>query len=63
MVKRDADLKLQKISEHYEEKCQQLKARSVMAYPIPQKTQRKVQDEKRMKNIEMVLKAWYKYYL
>lgn len=55
VVKRDAELKLQKISQHYEEKCQELNDRSVMTYPIQQKRQLKVQDEKRMKNIEKVL--------
>uniref|UniRef100_A0A3B4THJ8 Sperm flagellar 2 n=1 Tax=Seriola dumerili TaxID=41447 RepID=A0A3B4THJ8_SERDU len=61
VVKRDAELKLQKISEHYEEKCQQLSDRSVMTYPIQQKTQLKVQDEKRMKNIEKLRMCHQKY--
>lgn len=60
MVKRDADLKLQKISQHYEEKCQQLN-RSVMIPPITippqQKRQFKVQDVQKMKIIEKVLKT------
>lgn len=55
MVKRDAELKLQKISQHYEEKCQQWNDRFVMTYPIQQKRQLKGQDEKRMKNVEKVL--------
>uniref|UniRef100_A0A3B4YRE5 Sperm flagellar 2 n=1 Tax=Seriola lalandi dorsalis TaxID=1841481 RepID=A0A3B4YRE5_SERLL len=62
VVKRDAELKLQKISEHYEEKCQQLSERSVMTYPIQQKMQLKVQDEKRMKNIEKVLQMYRQKY-
>lgn len=57
MVKRDADLKLQKISQHYEEKCQQLNS-SVMIPPITippqQKRQFKVQDVRKMKIIEKV---------
>lgn len=57
MVKRDADLKLQKISQHYEEKCKQLRDRSVMIHPIQQKRQLKVQDVHRMKNIEKVLET------
>ncbi|XP_071339395.1 sperm flagellar protein 2 [Trachinotus anak] len=52
VVKRDAELKLQKISQHYEEKCQQLKDRSVMSHPSQLITQLKFQDEKRIKNIE-----------
>ncbi|XP_070819976.1 sperm flagellar protein 2 [Chaetodon trifascialis] len=52
VVKRDADLKLQKISQHYEEKCHQLDDRSVMIHPIHRKRQLKVQDVQRMKNIE-----------
>ncbi|XP_074493462.1 sperm flagellar protein 2 isoform X1 [Sebastes fasciatus] len=53
VVKHDAELKLQKISQHYEEKCLQLNDRFVMTHPIHQKRQlQEVQDEKRMKNIE-----------
>ncbi|XP_035847372.1 sperm flagellar protein 2 isoform X6 [Sander lucioperca] len=52
VVKRDAELKLQKISQHYEEKCQQLNDRFVMPHPTQQRRQLRVQDEKRMKNIE-----------
>ncbi|XP_070760798.1 sperm flagellar protein 2 [Enoplosus armatus] len=52
VVKRDAELKLHKISQHYEDKCQQWNDRSVVTHPIQQKRQLKVQDEKRMKNIE-----------
>ncbi|CAK6950682.1 sperm flagellar protein 2 [Scomber scombrus] len=52
VVKRDAELKLQKISQHYEAKCQQLNHRTSMSQPVQQKRQLKVQDEKRMKNTE-----------
>ncbi|KAM9360630.1 sperm flagellar protein 2 [Symphorus nematophorus] len=52
VVKRDAELKLQKISQHYEEKCQQWNDRSVMIHPMQQKRQPKVQDVQKMKNIE-----------
>lgn len=55
MVKRDAELKLQKISQHYEEKCQEVIYRSLMPQPVQQKRQLKVQDDKKMKNIEKVL--------
>lgn len=48
VVKRDADLKLQKISQHYDEKFQQ----SVGTDPIEQKRQVKVQNEKRLRNID-----------
>lgn len=57
VVKRDAELKLQKISQHYEEKCQQLNDRFVMPHPTQQRRQLRVQDEKRMKNIEKVLET------
>lgn len=57
MVKRDAELKLQKISQHYEEKCQEWNDRFVMTHPIQQNRQLKVQDEKRMKNVEKVLET------
>uniref|UniRef100_A0A3P8PNK1 Calponin-homology (CH) domain-containing protein n=1 Tax=Astatotilapia calliptera TaxID=8154 RepID=A0A3P8PNK1_ASTCA len=50
VVKRDTELKLQKISQHYEEKFQQF----VVTPPIEQKRQVKVQDEKRLKNIDKV---------
>ncbi|KAI3372718.1 hypothetical protein L3Q82_023179 [Scortum barcoo] len=52
VVKRDAELKLQKISQHYEEKCQQGNDGTFVMTPTQQKRQLKVQDEKRMKNIE-----------
>ncbi|KAM7019131.1 sperm flagellar protein 2 [Tautogolabrus adspersus] len=52
VVKRDADLKLQKIYEHYEEKCQQWRDRSVMIHPIQHNRPLNGQDEKRLKNIE-----------
>lgn len=51
VVKRDTELKLQKISQHYEEKFQQF----VVTPPIEQKRQVKAQDEKRLKNIDKVL--------
>ncbi|KAK2837810.1 hypothetical protein Q5P01_015022 [Channa striata] len=53
VVKRDAELKLQKISQHYEEKFQQLRDRSAIPYPIQQERQLKVQDRIRIKNIEL----------
>ncbi|XP_051279431.1 sperm flagellar protein 2 isoform X2 [Dicentrarchus labrax] len=56
VVKRDAELKLQKISQHYEEKCPQWNDRSVMTHPIQPKRQLKVQDIQRTKNIEKVPK-------
>ncbi|XP_060894635.1 sperm flagellar protein 2 [Labrus mixtus] len=52
VVKRDAELKLQHISEHYEDKCQQWRDRSVMIHPIQQSRPLKGQDDKRLKNIE-----------
>ncbi|XP_032371507.1 sperm flagellar protein 2 isoform X2 [Etheostoma spectabile] len=52
VVKRDAELKLQKISQHYEEKCRQLNERFGMPHSIQQRRQLRAQDEKRMKNIE-----------
>ncbi|XP_074526408.1 sperm flagellar protein 2 isoform X2 [Halichoeres trimaculatus] len=52
VVKRDAELKLRKISEHYEEKHQQLSERSMMTHPIQQTRPVKGQDEKRMLNNE-----------
>ncbi|XP_041793355.1 sperm flagellar protein 2 [Chelmon rostratus] len=61
VVKRDADLKLQKISQHYEEKCKQLRDRSVMIHPIQQKRQLKVQDVHRMKNIEKLQVCHWKH--
>lgn len=54
IVKRDAELKMQKISQHYEEKCQQW---SVTTHPVLQKNQLKVQDEKRMKNTDKVVET------
>uniref|UniRef100_A0A8C4NY62 Calponin-homology (CH) domain-containing protein n=1 Tax=Dicentrarchus labrax TaxID=13489 RepID=A0A8C4NY62_DICLA len=57
VVKRDAELKLQKISQHYEEKCPQWNDRSVMTHPIQPKRQLKVQDIQRTKNIEKVLET------
>ncbi|XP_034548605.1 sperm flagellar protein 2 isoform X2 [Notolabrus celidotus] len=52
VVKRDAELKLHNISEHYEEKCQQLRERSVMTHLIQQTRPLKGQEERRMTNIE-----------
>ncbi|XP_033476469.2 sperm flagellar protein 2 [Epinephelus lanceolatus] len=52
VVKRDAELKLQKITQHYEKKCLQLNDTFVMTHPIPQKRQLRDQDQKRVKNIE-----------
>ncbi|XP_069563848.1 sperm flagellar protein 2 [Brachyistius frenatus] len=51
VVKRDADLKLQKISQHYDAKCQQLTDRTVVTDPIQKKTELKVSHENRMTNI------------
>uniref|UniRef100_A0A672IZ33 Sperm flagellar 2 n=1 Tax=Salarias fasciatus TaxID=181472 RepID=A0A672IZ33_SALFA len=55
VVRRDAETKLQKISQHYEEKYQQLNDRPVN-HPIQQK-RKKVQDEKGMKNTDKVLES------
>uniref|UniRef100_A0A3Q3FE34 Sperm flagellar 2 n=1 Tax=Labrus bergylta TaxID=56723 RepID=A0A3Q3FE34_9LABR len=52
VVKRDAELKLQQIYEHYEDKCQQWRDRSVMIHPIQQSRPLKGQDDKRLNNIE-----------
>ncbi|XP_029019066.1 sperm flagellar protein 2 isoform X3 [Betta splendens] len=51
VVKRDTELKLQKISQHYQEKFQLLNDRSVVPHPIYQNRQL-LQSEKRVKNIE-----------
>ncbi|XP_029296259.1 sperm flagellar protein 2 isoform X2 [Cottoperca gobio] len=56
VVKRDAELKLQIISQHNEEKWQQQDDRFVTTHPIQQKRQLRVQDEKRIKDIEKVPK-------
>ncbi|XP_067378543.1 sperm flagellar protein 2 isoform X3 [Channa argus] len=58
VVKRDAELKLQKISQHYEKKFQQLSDRSSITYPIRQP---KIQDEKRRRNIEKLQVSHLKY--
>lgn len=55
MVKRDAELKLRKISQHNEEKWQQLNNKSLITQPVQQKRQLKVLDEKKVTNIEKVL--------
>ncbi|XP_019954652.1 sperm flagellar protein 2 isoform X2 [Paralichthys olivaceus] len=52
VVKRDAELKLQKISWHYQAKYEQLNYTPVMTHPIQPKRPLKVQDEKRTKNID-----------
>lgn len=65
MVKRDAELKLQKITHHYEERLQQWNEKAAVALPIaappPQKRELKVQDIQKVKlkkaNGEKVLKA------
>lgn len=65
MVKRDAELKLQKITHHYEERLQQWNEKAAVALPIaappPQKRDLKVQDLQKVKlkkvNGEKVLKA------
>ncbi|XP_019120013.2 sperm flagellar protein 2 [Larimichthys crocea] len=56
VVKRDSELKLQKISQQYEVQCQSLNDRSVMIHPIQQKRQLKVQNVQSLKNIEKVPK-------
>ncbi|XP_029999221.1 sperm flagellar protein 2 [Sphaeramia orbicularis] len=48
LVKRDAELKLQKICQHYDDKFQQVMNRSVMAHPVQQQRPLKVQDEKKV---------------
>ncbi|XP_042344383.1 sperm flagellar protein 2 [Plectropomus leopardus] len=50
VVKRDAELKLHKITQHYEEKCLHLNDRFAMAHPLQQKRQLRVQE--RVKNNE-----------
>ncbi|XP_041643683.1 sperm flagellar protein 2 isoform X2 [Cheilinus undulatus] len=50
VIKRDADLKLLKISEHYEDKCQQLSNKSVMTHSIQQS--KPFKDETRITNTE-----------
>lgn len=66
MVKRDAELKLQKITHHYEERLQQWNEKAAVALPIaapppPQKRELKVQDLQKVKlkkgNGEKVQKA------
>uniref|UniRef100_A0AAQ4S441 Calponin-homology (CH) domain-containing protein n=1 Tax=Gasterosteus aculeatus aculeatus TaxID=481459 RepID=A0AAQ4S441_GASAC len=54
VVRRDAELKLQKISQHYEEKCQQLDERPVVTQPTQQKRQLRGKGDKRLKNIEVL---------
>lgn len=61
MMKHDAELKLKKISQHYEKKFQQWNNRSVMIPPIvippQQKRQLKVKDVQKMRTIEKVLET------
>ena len=66
VVKRDAVMKLQKISQHYQEKCQQQMNRSGMIPPImappvtilpQQKRQPKVLDVQKTNIIEKVLET------
>ncbi|XP_072242949.1 sperm flagellar protein 2-like [Leuresthes tenuis] len=57
VVKRDADMKLQKVSQYNRDKCQQLTDLSVGTTAIEQKRQLKVQDEKRVENKEKVLQS------
>lgn len=57
VVKRDADLKLEKISQRYEHRTQQWNDKSAMAQLAQQQKQLKVQEEMRMKNIEKVLET------
>ncbi|XP_056134479.1 sperm flagellar protein 2 [Lampris incognitus] len=52
LVKRDAELQLQKISEHYEEQAQQWNNRFMMAQLVQQQEKLKLQGEMRMKDIE-----------
>ncbi|XP_047197228.1 sperm flagellar protein 2 [Hippoglossus stenolepis] len=55
VVKRDAELKLQNISSHYEAKYEQLTYTSIMTHPIQPKRPLKVQEDKRTKNIDKLL--------
>ncbi|XP_075324973.1 sperm flagellar protein 2-like [Odontesthes bonariensis] len=57
VVKRDADMKLQKVSQDNRDKCQQLADLSVVTTTIQQKRQLEVQDEKRMGNKEKLLQS------
>ncbi|XP_068594487.1 sperm flagellar protein 2 [Brachionichthys hirsutus] len=54
-VKHDAELKLQKISQHCDKRRQHLNVSSVMTHPVQQKRQLKVQDVHRMQNPEKVI--------
>ncbi|XP_062240685.1 sperm flagellar protein 2 [Platichthys flesus] len=55
MVKRGAELKLQKISSHYEAKYEQRTYTSVMTLPIQPRRPLKGQEDKRTQNIEKML--------
>ncbi|XP_034025469.1 sperm flagellar protein 2 [Thalassophryne amazonica] len=52
LVERDATLKLQKLSQQYEEKIPQLIIRREIVKPVPEQSQLKVQKEIRDRNIE-----------
>ncbi|KAM8886989.1 sperm flagellar protein 2 isoform 2-T2 [Spinachia spinachia] len=53
VVKRDAELKLQKISQRYEEKCQQLNDGPLGPEPTQQKRQLRGKGDKRLTNTEL----------
>ncbi|KAM4615776.1 sperm flagellar protein 2 [Polymixia lowei] len=52
VVRRDAELKLQKISQRYEDRAQQWNDKSVMAQLVQHQKKLKVQEEMRMRDIE-----------
>uniref|UniRef100_A0A3Q3EJF0 Calponin-homology (CH) domain-containing protein n=1 Tax=Kryptolebias marmoratus TaxID=37003 RepID=A0A3Q3EJF0_KRYMA len=56
VVRRDSDMKLHKIAQQFEDKCQQVIDRSMETQPIQQKRPLKVHDKKRMESREKVLK-------
>nr|XP_020449410.1 sperm flagellar protein 2 isoform X3 [Monopterus albus] len=60
VVKRDTEVKLQKISQYYEKKFQVQYNRSAMTHPIQHKRQLRVQDEKRMKHFEKLRVSYEK---
>ncbi|XP_017267645.1 sperm flagellar protein 2 isoform X2 [Kryptolebias marmoratus] len=55
VVRRDSDMKLHKIAQQFEDKCQQVIDRSMETQPIQQKRPLKVHDKKRMESREKVL--------
>lgn len=56
-MKRDSDLKLQKISQRFEDKCrQQVNDKSMVTQPIKPRRLLKVQDRKIIESKEKVLK-------